>query len=155
MFFMNSNILQNFETKMSPTIFDYFTSIFLMVFGLIFLVWLIININSYNYYLFIFNLIVFVILPIVFSIPVMFTQKIYINYEQKYIRIDTRIIPFSDIDNFNYKHSFTHLKNPLAVIFVLNLKTGEQVKFSCYFKGSDLRVCEMLKKAELIYNNSI
>lgn len=145
-----SNILQNFEKKMSPTLFDYFTSLFLIGYGLFFIIWFCLDNKANEYYLFIFNIIIFGLFPIIVALPVLFTQKSYINYEQKYIRIDTRIIPFSDITNFSYKNAFTSLRNPLAAIFVLNLKTGEQVKFSCYFKGSNIRVCEMLEKANLI-----
>ena len=142
-------MINQFEKKLSPTLFDYFTSIFLMLFGLFFIIWFILNINSYEYYIFVFNLLIYCILPIIVSLPIIFAEKCYINYEHKYFRIDTKIIPFSDILNFDYKDSFTSLRNPLAAIFVLNLKTGEQAKFSCYFKGSNIRVRDMLKKANL------
>ena len=145
-----SSIIQNFEKKMSPTLFDYFTSLFLIAYGLFFIIWFCLDNKALEYYLTIFNIIIFGILPIIIALPALFAQKIYINYEQKYIRIDTRVIPFSDITNFSYKNAFSNLRNPLAVIFTLNLKTGEQVKFSCYFKGSNIRVCEMLEKANLI-----
>jgi len=148
-------ISKNLENKLSPTLSDYFISFFLMMYGLFFIIWFCQDNVADKYYLTIFNIIIFGIFPLIVALPVLFTKKSYINYEQKYIRIDSRIIPFSDISTFSYKNAFTTLKNPLASIFVLNLVTGEQIKFSCYFKGSNFRVCDMLKKAELIHSNCL
>ncbi len=85
------------------------------------------------------------------ALPVLFTKKCYINYEQKYLRVDARIIPFFEVLNFHYKHAFSSFSHPLACIFILTLKTGEKVEFYCYFKGSNIRVCDALKKAELLH----
>lgn len=82
------------------------------------------------------------LLFIVFVTPtfhIFHADKIYINKDERYFRINNRIIPFDDIDfvKYNYGYLKPFKYSIFSTVFYFVLKNDEKIRFFTFFRGSD------------------
>ena len=67
------------------------------------------------------------------------SKKIYVNFFDRYFRIENQIIPFDNLVYIKYNYGILKpLKYTLySTVFYFVLKNGEKVRFCTFFKGTD------------------
>ena len=151
---MKTIIRNNREKLFFPNGFWYFYTYGIAIFFLLlslYFIYLFIDEFFHADYGFDYHVKFFLLVLIAFLIPAFYVfkaDKIYINKDERYFRINNRIIPFDDIDfvKYNYGYLKPFKYSIFSTVFYFVLKNDEKIRFFTFFRGSDDIMKEKLEE---------